>query len=191
MSSLSCTACTTTDFGWRKLASWFVFCWNDWGESSCPRSATVIHSLAVGQKTNLSVERQAVYYWAIASPMWVDTVFQSYQWVQAKNVCKDAKILTKIQSIGFMWCKNNNGEFSWWNVRTTVKRFLWLQNVLSQALREPRNIGKDICNSLHLMKQTADKTISERHTKVPMQRKMPLCMDRVSSVASKSTACKI
>jgi len=33
-----------------------------WGERSCPRSTAAIHSMAVGRKRNLSIERRTLYH---------------------------------------------------------------------------------------------------------------------------------
>ena len=36
----------------------------DWGERSCPRSATAIHSVAVNRTHNLPTGRRTLYHWA-------------------------------------------------------------------------------------------------------------------------------
>jgi len=45
------------------------FCLGGWGEPSCPRSASVIHSVALGRTPNLSMERRTLYNQTIATQM--------------------------------------------------------------------------------------------------------------------------
>jgi len=44
-----------------------VPCRSVWGERSCPRSATAIHSVAVGRTSNLPIW-WTLCHWAIAAP---------------------------------------------------------------------------------------------------------------------------
>jgi len=44
-------------------------CWGDWGERSCPRSATAIHSVAVDRTPNLPIRRRTLTYIVATSPL--------------------------------------------------------------------------------------------------------------------------
>ena len=60
------------NFWWRRLVTDrslnCASCRGGWGEHSCPRSATAIHSMTVDRTPNLPIERQTLYHWAIAAP---------------------------------------------------------------------------------------------------------------------------
>jgi len=44
----------------------FASCRGGWGERSCPRSATAIHSVFVDQTPNLPIGRRTLYHRTIA-----------------------------------------------------------------------------------------------------------------------------
>jgi len=78
------------DFWWRQLAVGrslkFAHCRDDWGERSCPRSATAISSVAMDRKPNLPIGRRTLYHWAISSPNSV--ILQCYlqnKWTHRAN----------------------------------------------------------------------------------------------------------
>jgi len=61
-------------FWWRQLAAAgrslnCASCRVGWGERSCPRSVTTIHSVAVDRTPNFSIERRTLYHWATATPI--------------------------------------------------------------------------------------------------------------------------
>jgi len=58
-------------FWWRQLAACrrlkYASYRGSWGERSCPRSATAIHSVSVNRTNNLPIERWTLHHWAIAA----------------------------------------------------------------------------------------------------------------------------
>ena len=42
-----------------------LFCRGGWGERSCPRSATAIHSVAADRTRDISIEKRTLYHWTI------------------------------------------------------------------------------------------------------------------------------
>jgi len=52
------------DGNWRQTAAWLtIFGRDGWGERSCPRSTTAIHSVAVDRSLNFPIERRTLYHW--------------------------------------------------------------------------------------------------------------------------------
>jgi len=88
-------------FWWQRLAAGrSLNCasfWGSWGERSCPRSGTAIHSVTVDRPPNLPIERRTLYHWAIAAPIasWV------IPFVSKK--CKNMLILTLVLFLQFWW----------------------------------------------------------------------------------------
>ena len=78
------------DFWWRQqvagLSLKFASCWSGWGERYCPKSATAIHLVARGSNTNLSIERQTLYQWAMEIYLYYDSL-PSWFWLSACCSC--------------------------------------------------------------------------------------------------------
>jgi len=70
--------CFLINFWWRQLAAGrslnSASCRGGWGDRSCPRSATVIHSVAVDRTPNLPIGRRTLNHCAIADDVLVRCV---------------------------------------------------------------------------------------------------------------------
>jgi len=93
-----------------------------WGERSCPRSATAIHSVAVDRTPNLPIERRKLYHWANRCP-----VLYSFE-VYIRRVFGANVLFTCI------------AEAIWWNLALSTSLFrlnfkVWAQFRMNKELK--------------------------------------------------------